>query len=269
MKANKKQMNNQIILRQLPEQDQMSYFYFAPNTIKKVMVLVHGISRNAKELIESFSTLAEKKNYLLIAPVFSKEFAKDYQRLGRRKKGPRSDYQLMAMLKDLQSEINLDKPIEKFNLFGFSAGAQFAHRFAFAHPNLVDKVALVAAGWYTLPTHNLPFPYGTRIKRQFTNIKFEPLRYLRIKFKVYIGENDNQRDEALNKNPKIDMIQGKNRFVRAQNWIDLMHLDMDKRGINNPIQLDILQDVDHDFSECIQKTKLNEKVISWFSEDNK
>ena len=46
-------------------------------------------------------------------------------------------------------------------MFGFSAGAQFVHRFIQFKPNArFDKVVAGAAGWYTVPDNTIPFPYG-------------------------------------------------------------------------------------------------------------
>ena len=270
MKALNPTMKNKIAYQQIAVQKHISYYAFTPENVKDVkdvLVLVHGISRNAKELIQTFAPVAEKHDFALIAPVFSEEYAKDYQRLGRIGKGPRSDYQLFAILKDYKHKYSQN--FDKFHLFGYSAGAQFSHRFAFAHPNMVKKVALAAAGWYSLPTTSLPYPRGTRIRKQFTNIHFQPEQYLRTKFRVYIGKKDNKRDEALNKNPKIDLSQGKNRFERAKNWIELMQLAMLKRKIDNKIDLVQIKDTGHDFMQCVQNGQIQNHVMNWLLEENK
>ena len=265
MKALKSIMNQKIKSKIVNEQQEIEYYYYVPNKIKKVMVLVHGISRNGDEIIDEFSKLADTYGYLLIAPIFSKKFSTDYQRLGRKGKGPRSDYHLMAIFNDCNNYLKIN--FKKFDMFGFSAGSQFAHRFAFAHPNLVNRVALVAAGWYTLPTTDLAYPKGTRLNKQFTDISLDPNRYLRIKFKVFIGSKDNKRDLSLNKNPKIDMTQGRNRISRAKNWVEFMRLKIEKNGITNSIELEILPGVEHDFLDCVNNSQLTSKVINWCNQE--
>ena len=47
-----------------------------------------------------------------------------------------------------------------FYLFGFSGGAQFAHRYVLAHPDRVAAAGIGAAGWYTFPDSATPYPYG-------------------------------------------------------------------------------------------------------------
>ena len=267
MKALKSKMKNKIAYKQIEVQKHIGYYSFTPKKVKDVLVLIHGISRNAEELVNVFSEYAEKQGVALIAPVFSKEYASDYQRLGRRGKGPRSDYQLLSILKDYKNAYQLE--FQRFHLFGYSAGAQYAHRFAFGYPNLVNTVSLAAAGWYSLPTTTLPFPRGTRLRKQLPGILFEPNRYLRTKFRVFIGKEDNKRDVALNTNPKIDLTQGRNRIQRAQNWIDLMQLAMHKRSINNSIELKLLKSAGHDFMQCVENGCLHELVLEWIKEVNK
>ncbi|HPI96789.1 MAG TPA: hypothetical protein PLX38_11265, partial [Gammaproteobacteria bacterium] len=109
----------QLNFRLIPENNKVGYYYYIPKKVEHVLVAVHGISRNAEEIIQSFKGLAEQHNVLVIAPVFRKDFAKDYQRLGRKGKGPRSDYQLMAMLSDAKKHLSLQ--FDKFHMFGFSA----------------------------------------------------------------------------------------------------------------------------------------------------
>jgi len=266
MKATSTSINNSIKTKKFAEQKHIEYHYFVPKQINHVLVLIHGISRNADEIINEFSKIAETHCVLLIAPVFNKSFSTDYQRLGRKGKGPRSDYQLMAIIKDCQKELMLS--FKRFDIFGFSAGAQYTHRFALAHPNLVNKVVLVAAGWYTLPTFELPYPRGLRIKNQFSDIVFEPSRFLRIPFKVFIGSLDNKRDRALNKNIKIDLTQGKNRLARARNWVELMRFQVEKQGIKNNIELEILTDVEHDFIDCVDNAQLTVKAMNWFFQES-
>jgi pimeloyl-ACP methyl ester carboxylesterase len=264
MKSIKTNTNSEIELRTLSQQSHISYHCYVPKKIDSILVLIHGISRNAEEIIKAFKAYAEINNVMLIAPIFSKSFAKDYQRLGRIGKGPRADYQLLAIIKDCKQYANNN--IQKFNLFGFSAGAQFAHRFAFAHPNLVNKVALVAAGWYTLPIKQLAYPQGIKLKHEFSDIEFIPARFLRLKYKVFIGSDDNKREPSLNKNRKIDSIQGLNRLQRASNWIEYMHLEFKKYGIINHINLEILDSVSHDFKQSVESAELPIKVMSWMQD---
>ncbi|MBL4774191.1 MAG: alpha/beta hydrolase [Alcanivoracaceae bacterium] len=233
--------------------------------IENIVVIIHGISRNAKEIISSFSNTVNN-NTLLIAPLFSKKYATDYQRLGRKNKGPRADYILQAIVNELQEKYQSN--CRNINLFGFSAGAQFAQRYAFAHPNHINKVAIVAAGWYTMPSLKLSYPFGLKLKDEFNDIEFDLQRLLRVKFRVYIGEKDYFRDKSLNINKRIDALQGLNRIERAKNWITHMESQFNKYHINNQINLVELHGVTHDFNDANNQAQLSNKIYSWFFKAN-
>ena len=56
---------------------------------------------------------------------------------------------------------NTNTNVDKYHLFGHSAGAQFAHRFMLFNPNArYDKILTSAAGWFTVLDNNIQFPYG-------------------------------------------------------------------------------------------------------------
>ncbi len=54
-------------------------------------------------------------------------------------------------------------------LFGFSDGAQFAHRFALLYPELVKAVAAHAASGYTLPVRHVPTKYFISVAQNDTD----------------------------------------------------------------------------------------------------
>jgi hypothetical protein len=55
--------------------------------------------------------------------------------------------------------------VDGYYLYGHSAGAQFIHRHlafigAGGHPTRIKKAVAANAGFYTMPTFSVPFPYG-------------------------------------------------------------------------------------------------------------
>ncbi len=261
---NTKKIKTVIKKESLSSCDQLKYYYLKSDMeINNIVVLVHGISRNAREIIANFSEHMAK-NTLLIAPVFTKEYATDYQRLGRKNKGPRADYILQAVLNEISSEHNVK--VNKINLFGFSAGAQFVHRYAFAHPSHVNKVAIVAAGWFTMPKFDEYYPYGLKLRDEFTDIDFEMVRFLRVKYRVYVGEKDYLRDKSLNKSKKVDRLQGQSRLERAENWTNEMNQCFKNKSIKNRVSLEILDNVTHDFGLADTLGHVCGKVSHWFQQ---
>ena len=57
----------------------------------RVLVAVHGISRNAPFIVRALAEAAEAHSYTILAPVFSQRTYGDYQRLGREGRGARAD----------------------------------------------------------------------------------------------------------------------------------------------------------------------------------
>ncbi len=246
--------------------DKLKYYYVkGSQEITNIVVLVHGISRNAEEIINSFSQQMSPDS-LLIAPVFSKDYATDYQRLGRKNKGPRADYILQAIINELSTQYDIE--VNKINLFGFSAGAQFVQRYAFAHPAQVKKVAIVSAGWYTMPSFSEYYPYGLKLRNEFADIDFEFMRFLRVKYRVYVGEKDYLRDKSLNKSKKVDRLQGQNRLERAESWTNKMNRCFEKYAIKNRVSLEVLKNVTHDFSLADSLGHLCGKVSHWFKQED-
>ena len=60
---------------------------------------------------------------------------------------------LEAIVKAMRADYRLKS---KILLAGYSRGAQFAHRFALAHPEVVEAVAPLASGTWTTPDGRLP-----------------------------------------------------------------------------------------------------------------
>ena len=118
------------------------------------LVAVHGIRRGAREQAALFGARAAALGRVVVAPLFDAERWPAYQRIGGAR---RSDLALLELLESLRAEGLMGQA--RFDLFGFSAGAQFAHRFAMLHAERVHHLNVSSAGWYTFPD-NTAFPYG-------------------------------------------------------------------------------------------------------------
>jgi len=230
----------------------LGYWLQPPPTIDRespVLVAVHGISRNAAEHAEAFGAVAASCGAVLMAPLFSRELFPDYQRLGRRGRGLRADLALEAMLSDLRQRLGI--AARRIHLFGFSGGAQFAHRYALAHPERVAGLILASAGWYTLPDPELPFPRGLAPCARLPDLRFSLAPLLRIPTTVLVGELDRVRDETLNRHPLLDRRLGTDRFARARRWVELLESAAGELGIRPRLRFRSLPRSDHDFTTCI------------------
>jgi hypothetical protein len=207
----------------------MNIFYHIPeSTLENMPILFvfHGGGRNARGIRNAWIEESEAKDFIVIAPEFSDQ------------NFPGGDaYNLGNVFEDgdnpspstLNSESNwtfsiIEPLFDEFKIraantsltykaFGFSAGAQFLHRFMmFKTDARVEQMVASAAGWYTVPDFTTSFPYG------YANSPLEDLDLSRIfskSFTIQIGTLDNQPDApSLRRNPVVD-LQGDNRLDRA------------------------------------------------------
>jgi pimeloyl-ACP methyl ester carboxylesterase len=214
-----------------------------------LLVAVHGISRNARELVSDLADTAERRGVVILAPVFSDYRYGDYQRLGRRGRGARADRALQKLVGQASAELRLIS--SKFYLYGHSGGAQFAHRYAMAYPHDVAALGLSAAGWYTLPDADQPYPYGIRPTSDSYGLTLDPREFLRVPACVFVGDDDISRDGAFNRSDKLDSMQGRNRIERAAYWVESMNRAARALGYNTAYSLHVLRGADHDFDELV------------------
>ena len=239
-----------ILQRELD--DRNKYFLYVPRNLRPdspLLVSIHGISRNARQHVEAFARMSERRAVVVLAPVFSDYRYGDYQRLGRRGRGGRADLALQRLISHVIFESGLVS--SKFYLYGHSGGAQFAHRYAMAYPHDVAALGLSAAGWYTLPDSDQPYPYGIRPTSDSYGLTLDPREFLRVPACVFVGEDDISRDGAFNRSDKLDSMQGRNRIERAAYWVESMNRAARALGYNTPYSLHVLHDADHDFDELV------------------
>lgn len=105
--------------------------------------------------LELFSDLADAKDYLLVAPRF--EMSSGFQFLGIGTP-VRHDVCLVDIIHDVRRTYDVEP--KQFNLFGYSAGGQFAHRFMYLHRDRLRAVAVGAPGTVTLASTADNWPAG-------------------------------------------------------------------------------------------------------------
>ncbi len=205
--------------------DVRTYMY-VPKTLgakTRIILVMHGLSRNPDVYILSWERWAEKNDYIVIAPHFDDKNWKgsrmynlgniltSKQLLKRRAKW---SFQVVA---DIQKEVKKGFGLEKdyFDIFGHSAGGQFVHRFMFLMVEAPVRVALTAnSGWYTLPDLNVKYPYGYKHKK-FSFTKEDLLNYTKRNVFILRGTEDTRRTSNLRQTEEAD-AQGENRYKRAE-----------------------------------------------------
>lgn len=248
------------IFRRLSGSPTREYYLYCPTTLRTdapILVAVHGISMNAAEQMVRLRHIAEDKGMIVIAPYFSKSLYPGYQQLVSKRTGARADLALLDIVNNVGAELGLSKT--KFVLIGFSGGAQFAHRFAFYHANRVALCISCAAGWYTYPQFDEPYPTGLRVGTGPHGISAHP-EWVKVRHHVIIGSLDTAVEPALNMKPEIADRQGKGRLERARRWVKAMNL---AAADNAMLKVDYseIPGLGHDFGEAHDQFHLA-KLIS-------
>ena len=214
-----------------------------------VLVAVHGISRNAREQVETFRPTAMRLGWPLVAPEFGEVDFPDYQRLGRVGRGPRADLALDDLLATLAERFRLEP--QRLALFGYSAGGQFVHRYAMAHPERVRAAVVAAPGWFTLPDPRRSYPQGLRVGAELPGVRLAPVEFLKVPMLVAVGSRDVERDESLRRTPGIDRRQGHTRVERAARFVEAMTTAARQAGVPGRIGLRSLEGAGHGFPDGV------------------
>lgn len=253
---------SQVLRRTLQSDARQEYYlYLAADAGEDapLFVAVHGISCNALEHATLFSRYAEAYGVVLLAPVFCEPQHDDYQRLGRSGRGKRSDKALDAMVDEVRRLTGISAA--KIHLFGFSGGAQFAHRYVMAHPDRVARAVIAAAGWYTFPDPATPYPYGIGASADLPSVVFDPERFLRVPMLVLVGEKD-LTNESLRRNKTVDEQQGVTRFARAQNWVAAMRAAAQQRQCEPIVSYEQVPGIQHSFKQFMLDGQLGDRTFA-------
>jgi len=223
--------------------------YFIANAApgQRVLIAVHGISRNAAEIAARFAAHPAFARTTIVAPLFDKAGFGQYQQLAPRKPGQtRADIALIALLDRLAANEGL--ATERIGLFGFSGGAQMAHRFAMFHPARIERLCIVSAGWYAMPDPAISSPYGIGDGAGAALVGPE---FLAIPTTVIVGNRDTRVDASVRQDPEICEHQGRNRLRRARCYLRAAAAHAARTGTPCAFTLLTLHGVSHDFAQCV------------------
>ena len=234
-------------------------FYYVPASYtasSKIVFALHGGSRDAEGVRNNMIQKSIEYNFVLIAPKFSSQNFSlgDGYNLGNVYED--GDNPSTSTLNDEEEwSFSIIEPLfdsvvsslslieEKYNLFGFSAGAQFVHRFIQFKPNArFNKVVAGAAGWYTVPDNNIPFPYGLD-NSILTNTNLGNL--LSKDLYIQVGALDNDPNSVGLRHNEYADAQGLNRVTRAVHFFENGQNIADSSNYNLNWSLHIIQGAGH------------------------
>lgn len=257
-----------ILRRTIPGPSPLQYLAYVPmkpQRHKRVMVTVHGISRNAEQHISGFAPQAESYGVVMLAPLFPEQDFPCYQRLGRSATEGRADEAFEHMLQDAAEWLDIQPA--PLHVFGFSGGGQFIHRYALFNPRRVARMALAAPGWYTFPDPSQHYPLGLRSSSGWPRLNFSMPRFFKISTLVLVGEEDDLRTEGLNRSRRIDAAQGLTRMERAERWVGAMKALARAFHVPSRMQLESVPNANHAFTSYLAHPPFAENVFQFlFSE---
>lgn len=207
--------------------DTMRIFYHRPSgdiADRPVLFVMHGVQRNADTYRDNWIELSEKHQILVIVPEFSQELfprSRSYNYGNLRAEDDSlqpEELWAFSMIDPIFDEaVRLSgSNATSYDLFGHSAGSQFAHRFfIFKQGTKVDRVVAANAGTYTMLDPEVDFPFGLRGMEVDENIVRNLLGRQLI---LQLGEADNiPNANNLNVTPPA-MLQGEHRFARGHTF---------------------------------------------------
>ena len=203
----------------------------------RVIYVLHGYGSQGESFAQGLVAEADRNSWVIVAPTMAYQ---DYMQVASLMD---DDLKISQMLYDtlnlLPARLNL-KLDQHVLLYGFSRGAQLAHRFALLHPDRVGAVVSLSAGSYTLPLERsrdrdqtaLPFPFGVSDLEKHLGHPLDKPNFNAISFWIAVGERDNQTNDV----PRaFDPYVGGTRIERARNFVNvLVSLGIDARLIIFP-----------------------------------
>lgn len=250
-----------LIRRVLASDPRLAYFLHVPEVRSpepRLVISVHGASRNVDLHARLLSAYAEIHGAVLLVPHFSAAHYSDYQRLGRAGHGKRADLALHRIAAEVTARTGIEGA--RFHLLGFSAGAQFVHRYAMAYPNRVAFAVLANAGRYTLPDPRQEFPRGIGSHSKFPGLRFDPDAFLRVPMKVFIGGHS-VKDLTLPKRSREPDSAKASRAERGRQWVAAMRQACADHGIESPITCEELPDRIRSFRSSVLRAGLAERAF--------
>ena len=199
-------------------------FTYRPPTYANgpLIVVFHGVQRNAEDYRNFAITLAERFGAVVAAPLFDKaRFPyESYQQGGIRRDGvvqPREQW-TFSRVPDLIAQLRtrLGDPARPFYVIGHSAGGQFIARLAAMAGDLgAERLVAANPGSHLFPERTAPYGYGFGELPAELSDNAALQRYLATPLTLYLGTADNDAAHASMDRSDAAMRQGPHRYARG------------------------------------------------------
>lgn len=231
-----------------------------------LVVSVHGYTRQPSVHWQAFAEGVTARGAALLVPWFVEKGYRQYQqlvRLRRPDRPQRADLALIEAVDDAAASHGVC--FDRWQLFGHSGGGQFAHRFALAHPDRVAALGLSAAGWYTLPSTDWPYPFGVAGAEDWLGRPIDVSAFLRLPVRVWVGQRDRRDHVNLRRDPQLLALLGAHRLQRARRWVRALRAAGDAHAQTPNVQLHELPRTGHDFDACV-RAGMVDHVLAFFDD---
>ena len=219
---------------------------------KPVVIVQHGMNRNGGEYCDAWVPAADKRGLLVVAITFSTASWP----------GP-----IFYNNGHVQEEDGTVRPREgwsqaipgrvfaslraagltgrnKAHLWGHSAGAQYVHRLMATQPHdSFEAVGVANAGWYSMPTLDLPYPEGLGGIGLTGDDVANLLAYPLI---IFAGDRDTDTESDNLPRHAPAQAQGAHRFARAHNFLARGKAEAAKRGLTCNWRLVVAPGIGHE-----------------------
>jgi pimeloyl-ACP methyl ester carboxylesterase len=240
--------------RVYPEQE---YFLYVPKSYDgsaryRLLVVVHGDGRHAREYAKQFTDFADEKRYIILAPYFSNGERFQQLGIGEKEKSIRFDERLLGLVAEIGGRLNVEQ--DQFDLFGFSAGGQFAHRFLYFHPERLRSVVVASPGTVTIPTGRYDWPAGFGGLDALANVRVNLERVAQVRVMLAVGREDVD-DDNLRETDEADRF-GDTRLERArtlhEEWDDakIGHRYVEIKGLDHTLDERIVKPATRFFADA-------------------
>ena len=205
----------------------MTVYTYLPSGVgakdAKILFALHGASKNARGMRDTWIAHANQYGLMVIAPLFDAgqwpsgaySYASVMSQAGRRYDPSQWSFSVIEHLfDDVKSATG--NPAATYYLYGHSEGGQFVHRLVTLLPAARYSRAVAAnAGWYMMPNFGVKYPHGLG-EAPVTDDSLR--KALGRDFVVMLGDRDTDPNHyQLSKTPQA-MAQGIHRYERGHNY---------------------------------------------------
>lgn len=202
-----------------------------------LVVLIHGTQRMAERYRDQYRAFAEEHDCVVLAPLFPAGIGEPGDLHGFKRlsfHGIRFDQVLLDIVDEVAQRYRVRA--DRFALHGFSGGGQFAHRFAYVHPERLAAVSIGAPGRITRIDPDVPWWQGTADLRERFGKDLDLAALREVPVQMVVGAEDTETWEIAE--PDID-AGGDTRVARLRTLRD----NFEAHGIG--VRFDLVPGIAH------------------------